>query len=73
MPGANPAAPLHAIFTTRDGSTIDMHIAETLVDGYELPTHTDADMTFGPYKIHASIDYGAYGINETFADSVFDA
>jgi len=68
-----PGAPLHALFTMRDGGTIDMHITQRMVDGYELPTHTEADMVFGAYRIRASIDYGTYAVNEDFADSVFDA
>jgi hypothetical protein len=67
----DPAAPLHAQWTMRDGGTIDMHITEQAAGGYELPKHADADMAFGGYKIHASIDYGPYAVNEAVADSVF--
>ena len=67
----DPAAPLHAQWTMRDGGTIDMRITEQAVGGYELPSHADADMAFGGYKIHASIDYGPYAVNEAVADSVF--
>jgi len=66
-------APLHAVWTMRDGGTIDMRITEAITDGYQLPVHADADMTFGSYKIHASIDYGPYTINETVTNSVFAA
>jgi hypothetical protein len=64
-------APLHVQWTTRDGGTIDMHITEEAAGGYELPRHADADMAFGGYKIHASIDYGPYSVNEAVADAVF--
>jgi hypothetical protein len=63
--------PLHVQWTTRDGGTIDMHITEESAGGYELPRHADADMAFGGYKIHASIDYGQYAVNEAVADTVF--
>jgi hypothetical protein len=64
-------APLHVVWTTRDGGTIDMHITEESAGVYELPKHADADMAIGGYKIHASIDYGPYSVNETVADAVF--
>jgi len=67
----DPGAPLHAVWTTKDGATIDMRITEQAAGGYELPKHADADMAFGGYKIHASIDYGAYAVNEAVADAVF--
>jgi len=67
----DPNAPLHALWTTKDGSTIDMRITEQAAGFYELPKHADADMAFGGYKIHASIDYGAYAVNEAVADAVF--
>jgi hypothetical protein len=67
----DPGAPLHAVWTTRDGGTIDMRITEAITAGYQLPTHADADMAFGGYKIHASIDYGPYAVNEAVANSVF--
>ncbi|HEX3551510.1 MAG TPA: hypothetical protein VHT53_14085 [Candidatus Elarobacter sp.] len=69
----DPGAPLHAVWRMHDGSTIDMHITEQLESGYDLPKHADADMAFGGYRIHASIDYGAYTVNEAVADSVFGA
>jgi hypothetical protein len=64
-------APLHAQWTMRDGGTIDMRITEESAGGYELPRHADADMAFGGFKIHASIDYGPYSVNEAVADTVF--
>jgi hypothetical protein len=69
--GGDPNAPLHARWTTRDGGTIDMSITEQVENGFKLPKHADADMAFGGYKIHASIDYGPYVVNETIADAVF--
>lgn len=65
------SAPLHAQWVMHDGSTVDMHITEQAAGGYELPKHADADMSVSGYKIHASIDYGPYAVNETVADSVF--
>lgn len=56
-------APLHAQWWTRDGSTIDMHVVERAESGYELPAHTDADLTMKGTKIHAAIDYGSYAVN----------
>ncbi len=70
--GREPGAPMHAVFAMHDGGSIDMHVTQRLVDGYALPAHTDADMVFGPYRIHASIDYGQYSVNGAFADSVFE-
>ena len=68
----DPNAPLHVQWTTRDGGTIDMHITEQVgEDGFRLPKHADADMAFGGYKVHASIDYGPYVVNEGVADTVF--
>ena len=69
----DPAAPLHAVWRMHDGGTVDMRITEEYANGYLLPRHADADMAFGPYKIHASIDYGTYAVNEAVADSVFGA
>jgi hypothetical protein len=67
----DPNAPLHVQWTTRDGGTIDMHIIEQVENGFKLPKHADADMALGGYKIHASIDYGPYLVNEAIADTVF--
>ena len=67
----DPNAPLHVQWTTRDGGTIDMHITEESTGGYQLPKHAEADMAMGGYKIHASIDYGPYSVNEAVADTVF--
>jgi hypothetical protein len=69
----NAAGPLHARWVMNDGSTVDMHISEEAAGGYEFPKHAEADMAFGGYKIHASIDYGPYAVNESVADSVFVA
>ncbi len=69
----DPNAPLHALWRTHDGSTIDMRITEQLASGYELPKHAEADIATGGFKIHASIDYGTYAVNEAVADSVFGA
>jgi hypothetical protein len=68
---ADPGMPLHAAWTTRDGGTIDMLITEESSGGYKLPKHAEAEMAFGGYKIHASIDYGAYAVNEAIADALF--
>ncbi|HEY0395100.1 MAG TPA: hypothetical protein VGD01_11460 [Candidatus Elarobacter sp.] len=68
---ADPDAPLHAQWWTTDGSTIDMRITEQAAGGYELPRHAEADLNIGGTKIHASIDYGAYAVNEALADTVF--
>ena len=65
------SGPLHVVWTTRDGGTIDMRITEESAGGYELPKHAEADMAIGGYKIHASIDYGQYSVNEAVADAVF--
>ncbi|MDB5072025.1 MAG: hypothetical protein JWM87_3136 [Candidatus Eremiobacteraeota bacterium] len=67
----DPNAPLHVAWTTKDGGTIDMRITEDAAGGYPLPKHADADMAFGGYKVHASIDYGPYTVNEAVADAVF--
>jgi hypothetical protein len=65
------SAPLHVQWTTRDGGTIDMHLTQEASGGYELPKHAEAEMAIGGYKIHASIEYGPYAVNETIADAVF--
>ncbi|HYW53249.1 MAG TPA: hypothetical protein VE826_04715 [Dongiaceae bacterium] len=67
----DPAAPLHAQWWTTDGSTVDMRITEQAAGGYELPKHAEADLNVSGTKIHASIDYGAYVVNETIADAKF--
>lgn len=67
----DPGTPLHVAWTTKDGGTIDMRITEDTAGGYPLPKHADADMVFGGYKVHASIDYGPYAVNEAVADAVF--
>lgn len=65
------SAPLHAQWWTTDGSTVDMRITEQPAGGYELPKHAEADLDISGTKIHASIDYGAYTVNEALADTVF--
>jgi hypothetical protein len=67
----DPSAPLHAQWLMHDGSTVDMHITEEAAGGYSFPKHADVDLNVSGYKIHASIDYGPYAVNETVADSVF--
>ncbi|HEY0613077.1 MAG TPA: hypothetical protein VGC96_00495 [Candidatus Elarobacter sp.] len=67
------SAPLHAQWWTTDGSTIDMRITEQDAGGYELPRHAEADLNISGTKIHASIDYGPYTVNEAVADAVFSA
>jgi len=69
--GTDPAAPLHAQWWTNDGSTIDMQITEQPAGGYELPKHAEADLDITGTKIHASIDYGPYAVNEAVANSKF--
>jgi hypothetical protein len=67
----DPTSPLHAQWWTTDGSTIDMRITEEASGGYELPKHAEADLDISGTKIHASIDYGPYVVNETIADAKF--
>jgi hypothetical protein len=67
----DPSSPLHAQWWTHDGSTIDMHITEAASGGYELPKHSEADLDISGTKIHASIDYGSYAVNEAIADAKF--
>lgn len=67
----DPAAPLHVQWVCHDGSTVDMHITEQAFGAYELPKHAEADINTSGYKIHASIDYGPYNVNEAVADSIF--
>lgn len=69
--GADPSAPLHAQWWTHDGSTIDMRITEDASAGYRLPKHSEADLDISGTKIHASIDYGTYAVNEAIADAKF--
>ncbi|MBV8645480.1 MAG: hypothetical protein JO225_16370 [Candidatus Eremiobacteraeota bacterium] len=64
-------APLHVFWTTKDGATIDMHITQQVVAGFQLPAHAEADIAESGFKVHATIDYGPYVLNETVADSVF--
>ncbi|HTD35146.1 MAG TPA: hypothetical protein VK665_15885 [Candidatus Elarobacter sp.] len=65
----DPSAPLHAQWWTHDGSTIDMRITEDGSGGYELPKHSEADLNISGTKIHASIDYGTYAVNEAIAEA----
>jgi hypothetical protein len=69
--GGDPSAPMHAQWWTNDGSTIDMQITEQAAGGYELPKHAEADLNITGTKIHASIDYGPYSVNESVANSRF--
>ena len=66
---ADPSAPLHARWWTHDGSTIEMRITEAACGVYALPKHDEADLNIGGTKIHASIDYGTYAVNEALADA----
>jgi hypothetical protein len=68
---ADPAAPMHAQWFLRDGGTIAMTIRSAFDGTHELPKHADLDLATSGYKIHATIDYGAYVVNETLADSLF--
>lgn len=65
----DPSVPLHAQWWTHDGSTIDMRITESSSGGYELPKHSEADLDISGTKIHASIDYGAYSVNDALAQA----
>jgi hypothetical protein len=65
----DPSVPLHAQWWTHDGSTIDMRITEDGTGGYEFPKHSDVDLDISGTKIHASIDYGAYAVNEAVAEA----
>jgi hypothetical protein len=67
----DPAVPLHAQWWTNDGSTVDMRITEDRTGGYEFPKHSEADLNISGTKIHASIDYGTYTVNEAIADAKF--
>lgn len=67
----DPYAPLHAQWWTHDGDTIDMRITEESVGGYALPKHSEADLNISGTKIHASIDFGTYAVNEAIADAKF--
>lgn len=69
----DPNAPLHGVWTTKDGTVVDMRITESLEGGYEFPKHAEADLAVSGYKIHASIDYGSYTVNEALADAVFNS
>jgi hypothetical protein len=63
----DPSVPLHAQWWTHDGSTIDMRITEDSTGGYEFPKHSEADLNISGTKIHASIEYGTYAVNEAIA------
>ena len=67
----DPAGLLHAKWWMNDGSTVDMDISEAAEGGYEFPKQAQVDMAISGYKIHVSIDYGPYAVNESVADSVF--
>jgi hypothetical protein len=69
----DPSVPLHAQWLAHDGSTIDMRITQQTAGGYEFPRHAETDLNVSGYKIHASIDYGTYSVNEAIATSVFDS
>ncbi len=65
-------SPLHARWFCRGGGTIDMRITEQAgANGYDLPQHAEADLSFGGYLVHATFEYGAYAVNENIADEVF--
>jgi hypothetical protein len=66
---ADPSAPLHAQWWTHDGTTVDMRITESSGGGYALPKHSEADLDVSGTKIHASIDYGAYSVNDALAQA----
>ena len=67
----DPSQPLHVEWFMRDGGTVDMRLTQDASCGYQLPKHSEADMRFGGYKIHAVMDYGPYTTNSGVADSVF--
>jgi len=66
-----PGDPLHAQWFCRDGSYIDEHLTEQNSGIYELPKHAEADMVVMGYKVHATMDYGTYDVNQALADSLF--
>jgi hypothetical protein len=68
---ADPAVPMNVQWFLRDGGTIAMTIRSAFDGTHDLPKHADLDLVTSGYKIHATIDYGAYVVNETLADSVF--
>jgi hypothetical protein len=55
----------------KDGSTIDMTFVNESSGGYALAKRAEADMVLSGWKIHATLEYGPYVLNESVADSVF--
>ena len=64
-------AALRARWLCKDGSTIDMTFVNEAAGGYALAKRAEADMVLSGWKIHATLDYGPYVLNESLADSVF--
>ncbi len=65
------SGPVHAQWFCRDGTRIDETITESIEGVYELPKHVEADIFSGGLTVHATIDYGAYDVNQSLADSLF--
>lgn len=64
-------AATRARWQCKDGSTIDMTFQNESAGGYPLAKRAEADMVLSGWKIHATLEYGAYVLNESLADSVF--
>lgn len=62
---------LRARWLCKDGSTIDMTFENEPTGGYALAKRAEADMVLSGWKIHATLEYGPYVLNESVADSVF--
>ncbi|MBV8171204.1 MAG: hypothetical protein JO219_04645 [Candidatus Eremiobacteraeota bacterium] len=66
----SPAA-LGARVYYKNGGLVVLAFQNQMVSGFVLPTVETIDITFPEYKVHAVGRYGAYVINQTIPDSVW--
>ena len=63
--------PVEVRWFYRNGATIVMNVQEKSVGNFRLPAAEDINVRFPEYRGHATIEYGAYNVNQAVDTSVF--
>ncbi len=64
-------APVSALWTYKDGSTIALTFTNAPAGAYVLPATATIAVAVPSYRLEASVTYGTYAINAPVSDSVF--
>jgi len=67
----NDYQPVSTVWHYKDGSTINLAIANQKVSGFTLPQTETISVTMPKYALDATATYGTYSVNASVPDSVF--